>query len=277
MTKLINILFTSLLVFAIGCSTHNLPKETYYQFIFKKSHTFSGNELKIYLENPVMSPIRIYLQSSDSTLQISFNQINPITLEEKRDTTLIIKELYSFEDDIQYNIRLGSTEKEVVQSKIELPFPKGRSYKIIQGNNTSFTHNSDYSRYAIDFSLSIEDTISSATDGYVVGVIDQYKDGGKGKEWRPYSNFITIYNPQSGVFHQYVHLTHNGSFVEVGDKVSSGQPIALSGMTGQTDVSHLHFNSLVPVESNDGIKSIPVEFIEGYRGEDLKKNDIVKK
>jgi len=39
----------------------------------------------------------------------------------------------------------------------------------------------------------------------------------------------------------------------------------------------LHFNCLVPVNSNDGLKSIPFEFIEGYKSKNLKKNDIVRK
>ena len=66
--------------------------------------------------------------------------------------------------------------------------------------------------------------------------------------------------------------------MKIGDSIKRGQPIALSGKTGQTDIEHLHFNCLIPVNDNvDGMKSIPIEFIEGYKSVDLKKNDIVKK
>ena len=110
-----------------------------------------------------------------------------------------------------------------------------------------------------------------------VGVIDKYKFGGEGDKWRPFGNFITIYEPDSGIFTQYVHLIKNGSLVKVGEKIDSGQPIALSGKTGQTDIEHLHFNCLIPINNNDGLKSIPFEFVEGYKSESLKKSDIVKK
>jgi len=157
-----------------------------------------------------------------------------------------------------------------------LPFPKNRSYKIIQGYNGSHSHNTDYSRYAIDFSLKIGDTVCSAADGYVVGVIKDYKLAGKTKEWVDYSNYITIYHPQRGVFTQYVHLIKNGSFVKVGDTVTKGQPIGLSGMTGYTTVPHLHFSVLKP-DKNEGLVSTDFEFEEGYKGAELTKNTTVKK
>lgn len=101
--------------------------------------------------------------------------------------------------------------------------------------------------------------------------------GGIGKEWKTFGNFITIYKPNSGLFIQYVHLAENGSLVEIGDEIQSGQSIALSGDTGQRDIEHLHFNCLIPVNTNDGLKSIPIEFIEGYKSEELKKDDLVIK
>ncbi|MDZ7693815.1 MAG: M23 family metallopeptidase [Balneolaceae bacterium] len=260
-----------------GCDERELPTKKYNQFSYNRSHSYADNELRIDLTNPVMCPVRIWLNSSDDTIQTMFNKVNPIALEEGADSTIIFSNIERFDDEISYTIVYGSTFKKINRTRIKLPFAKNRAYRIIQGNNTDYTHNTDYSRYAIDFSLSVNDTISSATDGYVVGVIDQYKYGGKDKKWNPYGNSITIYDPHSGIFFQYVHLTHKGSFVKVGDKVKSGQPIGLSGETGQTDIEHLHFNSLIPVEDKDGLKSIPVEFIEGYKSIEMGKNDIVKK
>jgi len=39
----------------------------------------------------------------------------------------------------------------------------------------------------------------------------------------------------------------------------------------------LHFNTLVPVATNDGLQSVPIAFIEGYEGEKLKRAALVKK
>ncbi len=155
---------------------------------------------------------------------------------------------------LKFNSVVGDLKKEIIKEKFSLPFPKNRSYKIIQGYNGSHSHNTDYSRYAIDFSLKINDTVCSAADGYVVGVIKDYELGGTTEDWIDYSNYITIYHPKSGLFTQYVHLIKNGSFVKVGDTVIKGQPIGLSGMTGYTTVPHLHFNVLKP-DKKEGLVS----------------------
>ncbi|MBL7723438.1 MAG: M23 family metallopeptidase [Chitinophagaceae bacterium] len=39
----------------------------------------------------------------------------------------------------------------------------------------------------------------------------------------------------------YWHLQHNGALVKVGDTVTKGQVIALSGKTGYAMTPHLHF------------------------------------
>lgn len=260
-----------------GCVEKGIPKERYSQFSMKKSHVMDGDNLTVKLENPLMCPIRIWLSSDHPSIKPTVDSLSPILLEEKKDTTLIFSDLKDFKDDIGYHIVMGNPEKEIIQTPIELPFPKNKTYTIIQGNNSNYTHNSDYSRYAIDFNLKVKDTVTSVSDGYVVGVIDQYQHGGKDEKWKPFGNFITIYNPDSGLFFQYVHLTYLGSLVKVGDQVKSGQAIGLSGMTGQTDVAHLHFNSLIPIKGKEGIRSYPIEFKEGYQGKALKKGDIVKK
>ncbi len=261
----------------VSCHSHKLPTKKYNQFTYTPSHSYENKELKVHLSNPIMCPIRIWLKSSDDSLQNRFQAASPIELQVGEDSTLVFENTNLKNPKVSYSIALGSPKKKVESRPVELPFPRNRTHTVIQGNNTDHTHNTDYSRYAIDFKLKVGDTISSVSDGFVVGVIDQYQRGGKDKKWRPYGNYLTIYDSTSGVFYQYVHLTHKGSFVEVGDQVKSGQPIGLSGKTGQTDVEHLHFNSLIPIQGSSELKSIPVEFKEGYTGTALKKSDIVRK
>jgi murein DD-endopeptidase MepM/ murein hydrolase activator NlpD len=170
----------------------------------------------------------------------------------------------------------GDLSKAIMKVRMSLPFPKNRSYRIVQGYYGSPSHNTSNSRCAIDFGLNINDTICSADDGYVVGVIKDYKRAGKTVEWFDYSNYITIYHPKSGLFTQYAHLINNGSFVKVGDTVSKGQPIGLSGMTGYTTIPHLHFNVKKP-DAKEGLISTDIEFEEGYKGAELTENIIVKK
>jgi len=152
---------------------------------------------------------------------------------------------------------------------------KGSKYKIIQGYNGSFSHTSEYSKYALDFSLAEGDTICAAADGFVVGVIEDYTGGGKSKRWEDYANYITVFHPEMNLYTQYVHLMHKGSLVEVGDYVKSEQAIGRSGKTGYTDIEHLHFHVLRPNDS--GMQSTQIDFKEGYRGVDLKKGDWIEK
>ena len=69
------------------------------------------------------------------------------------------------------------------------------------------------------------------------------KDGDKGgwnKKYRPFGNVIVIQHAD-GSRAGYWHLQHNAAFVNVGDTVTQGQSIALSGKTGYTLFPHLHF------------------------------------
>ena len=260
----------------LGCQPSKLPTTYYNQFSIGYSHSITDGQLEIKLSNPLYSPLRIRMLNNDETVQTVLDQFNPILLKSKSDTIFTIPEVTSLESNVRFSSLLGDLTKEVKEITMALPFPKGKTYRIIQGNDTRGTHSNDWSRYAVDFSLQINDTIGAATDGYVVGVIDQYELGGKGDKWKRFGNFITLYDPNSGIYTQYVHLVHKGSLVKVGDKVSVGQAIGLSGLTGQTDIEHLHFSALIPVDSNAGLKSTPIQFVEGYKSQDFKRHDRVK-
>jgi len=270
------IIFIFILVCSlVGCNSSKLPTEKHSQYTTNHSYTFEDNQLKVTLQNPLQCPIRIWITSDQDYLQNKFNKLNPIELNSKLDTVLVFQNIENQNQIINFPSRLGSVSKIIEPIQVEFPFVKNKEYKIIQGNNTNYTHNSKYSKFAIDFNLKTNDTICSATDGFVVGVIDAYEFGGKGSQWRPFSNFITVYNSTSGIFFQYAHLVKNGSLVKLGDKIEAGQAIALSGNTGQSDGEHLHFNCLKPVNTNAGLESIPIEFVDGQSGIDLRKGDRV--
>jgi len=267
----------TLFLLAISCESLKLPTEVVHQYEYSKSYRLENNQLKIEIKNPLYCPLRVWMFHDNKELQNRFSQINPIELQSRSDTVLVFYNVDKIENGVNFSSRLGSLNKKIEMAGIELPFPENRRYRVIQGNNTNYTHNSDWSRYAVDFNLKTNDTISAATNGYVVGVVDAYKHGGKEEKWKPFGNYITIYDTQSGIFTQYVHLVKDGSLVKVGDQIVSGQPIGLSGKTGQTDIEHLHFNCLVPENSNYGLKSVPYKFKEGYDSQNLNKNDVVKK
>jgi murein DD-endopeptidase MepM/ murein hydrolase activator NlpD len=226
-----------------------------------------------------MCPLTVKLRE-DSTLQDLPTKFGLIVLHEKQDTIIKIHHpgLTGFKpEQMPYIVLRRDVNRKIIKSPMALPFRQGKEYRIIQGYNDSFSHNELKSRYAIDFSLQIGDTITSADDGYVIGVIEDYKYYGTTKQWRENdkSNFITIYHPHSGLFTQYVHLHHKGSLVKVGDHVRKRQPIGISGMTGYTTIAHLHFNVKYPTEAHD-LVSTDIDFENGIRGKDLKQDDWVK-
>lgn len=266
-----------IVLLAISCSTsRKLPEKQYYQFTFPAKYSYQNDTLQVAIKNPLNCPLRISISSPDTSLFDITTRFGIITLKEKSDTTISYFLKGHQKVMLTFNSELGDVNKEIIKGKFSLPFPKNRSYKIIQGYYGWHSHNTDFSRYAIDFSLSIKDTVCAAADGYVVGVIKDYKYGGKTMDWVNYANYITIYQPASGLFTQYVHLMKNGSFVKVGDTITKGQPIGLSGETGYTNVPHLHFNVLKP-DKMKGLISTEAEFEEGYKGKDLKENTTVKK
>jgi len=271
---LILVILTSM----FGCKTANLlPSEKHNQYKYGISLTYENETLKIDLKNPLECPLRIWLFSSNTELQNKLNEITPITLESKSDTILFFPNIQKFNDEIKSISRLGSTKKDVESIEMDLPFPQNKTYKVLQPNETNFTHNTSWSRYALDFNLKLNDTICSASDGFVVGIVDKYKFGGIGKEWGDYANYLTIYDPVSGIFCQYVHLVQNGVLVRMGGKIKRGQNIALAGNTGRSTEEHLHFSCLIPENDDNGLKSIPIKFIGGIEGIKLKKGEKLKK
>ncbi|MEM6377092.1 MAG: M23 family metallopeptidase [Bacteroidota bacterium] len=226
--------------------------------------------LKIRKEIP--GPIHFYLSSKNQYVDEQLKAIAPIILTDDRDRRSI--ELAHQETDslalrksFSGNSYFGNPMSLDTQLTLAWPFPKGKKYKITQAYNGSFSHQSEDSRYAIDFNLAVGDTICAAQDGLVVNVLQENTKGGNNRKYEDFANYITIYHPD-GYLTQYVHLKPNSAFVKAGEQVKKGQPIALSGLTGFTSGSHLHFNVRKPMIKK--VPSTPAVF-EQMAGKDLKK------
>lgn len=119
----------------------------------------------------------------------------------------------------------------------ELPFPKNKTYRVIQGYFSRYTHRE---RAALDFNLKKGDTITAARGGVVIRVKQDGRRGGLNRKYRKEGNHI-ILEHDDGSRAGYWHLQYQGALVEPGDTIGTGHPIARSGKTGYALTPHLHF------------------------------------
>ena len=257
-----------------GC-TPRLDKRHYSPYTYRIEHRLSGDMLRIELGNPLACPLRVFIRATESADQHLLAGAYPVTLPSNRDTTLVITGLSDRSPILHYESLLGDVSQTVHPADVRPPFPVNRSYRVLQGNNSDFTHDNDFARYAVDFDMLPGDTVCAAAGGIVVGVVQDYRHGGAESEWRSNGNYLTVYNPETGVFNQYVHLTQGGSLVRIGDTITAGQAIALSGNTGQTTRPHLHFSCLIPTAEAIGLRSVPHRYISGQDSRDLVPGDVL--
>ncbi len=144
--------------------------------------------------------------------------------------------------------------KEDTSYVYHLPYEEGKSYRLIQGYFSAFSHKN---RAALDFKMKRGTTIYAAREGVVIRVKEDGDRGGWNKKYRPYGNNIVIQHPD-GSRGGYWHLQKDGALVNVGDTVKTGQAIALSGKTGYAAVPHLHF--MVWTNYNDQWQQVPTRF-----------------
>lgn len=169
-----------------------------------------------------------------------------------------------------FDFKIGYGDPKLVRHndnyKYLLPYKKKR--KLIQGNGGKFSHYHKASRYAFDFGTKIGEPIFAAREGIVILTKEDSKKYGRSRKFINDGNFVIILH-DDGTTASYYHLHYNGALVEKGDRVTRGQKIGISGMTGFTTIPHLHFVVHTTTEDN-GNTSVPITF-EGYEGVKLRQ------
>ena len=138
-----------------------------------------------------------------------------------------------------------------------LPFAPGAAYKVTQAYNGHYSHfGSD--QYAIDFKMPVGTPVHASRAGMVAKIKDDSAKGGADRKYENQANYVLIRH-DDGTLGNYAHLAKGGVKVTVGQRVQSGDLIALSGNTGFSSGAHLHF-SVFKTKDGKGRLSIPVRF-----------------
>ena len=137
------------------------------------------------------------------------------------------------------------------------PYASGKSYRVLQGYGSRFSH-TGLEAYAVDFDMPEGTPVHAARSGIVARVEESHSIGCWEDGCGRYANYIVVLH-DDGTTGEYYHLQQNGALVAIGDVVSRGQQIGLSGNTGHTTMPHLHFAVYRATEWGN-TQSIPVRF-----------------
>src|SRR2546423_420230 len=144
---------------------------------------------------------------------------------------------YNYRYHWEYGGRRSSTDND---ADYAMPFRPGR-YIVLQGPGGTYSHfKGSASENAVDWDVPDGTVVCAARAGRVVGVRDDSTVGGPDPRYKPLGNYVIIKHAD-GTFADYHHLKSDGARVKIGDEVTTGQPIGLSGHTGFASKPHLHF------------------------------------
>ncbi len=144
-------------------------------------------------------------------------------------------------------------------SPYRLPWKSGDTHLCVQSNRGVVSHRG-WEEFAYDFAMPVGTEIRAARAGKVIKVV--VANDGHGYHWP--NNLVAIEH-DDGTKAYYLHIKKDGSLVNVGDTVTQGQPIALSGHVGNSMLPHLHFHvtdaerkSTLPTTFSDVTKDLGI-------------------
>ncbi len=140
-------------------------------------------------------------------------------------------------------------------SDYALPYPPGRSYLVLQGNCSSFSHQTVMEQFAYDWRMPIGTVVVAMRGGIVDTTVSVHEDGNR---VRSDVNGVLILH-DDGTYGRYLHFTRGGVTVEMGARVAQGDTIGYSGDTGFSTEPHLHIDVLT--NCREGVcDGVPITF-----------------
>ena len=137
-----------------------------------------------------------------------------------------------------------------------LPVDENSGWHLGQTFHGGFSHTDEQNLYAVDIIVDEGTPVLAARNGVVMQVESAFSQAGLNKaRYAERANLVRILH-DDGSMAIYAHLKENGVYVRVGQRVTLGQQIAISGNTGFSSGPHLHFC----VQVNRGMRLVSVPF-----------------
>ncbi|WBZ94009.1 M23 family metallopeptidase [Chryseobacterium wangxinyae] len=232
-------------------------------FIFSQKNVKMYNERKgdsinFYVDNQEIYPVSLVFSGQPETENLKkpelfkTTQVIPAKTSKKRVTYFVVndkKKGWAIKKMPGYLMYIGDITIKNYDStyQYDLPFAKGKAFLMYQGYNGTFSHQNENS---LDFVMPEGTEILASREGLVIEVVQSNNKSCPTRSCAPFGNYVSILHPD-GTIAQYYHLQQNGAKVKIGDAVSKGQPIALSGNTGWSNGPHLHFVTFLPSATGD--------------------------
>ena len=201
--------------------------------------------ISLTLENlvPSTSQTLFNLSGIGQTTLLSLNKVDP-------------NGGYSYSFGYQWNFgHSGSAHNDDYPYRI--PYSISESFDVGQEYFGTFSH---HNSYAIDWDLPEGTNVLAAREGVVIDLKEDSNEAGTEERHLHMANYVTI-GHDDGSQAVYVHLQMNGALVELGDWVTTGDVIGLSGNTGFSTGPHLHFK-VSQQKSPADFESIPTLFVD---------------
>ena len=151
---------------------------------------------------------------------------------------------------------MASPQFQCAAARHRIPATLQAQARVDQGFGGNFSHDDVQNRHALDFAADIGTPVLAARAGTVMQVEDGFRASGlTAGDYAAAPNFIRILH-DDGSMALYAHLAADGVQVRVGQQVTTGQRIGLSGNTGFSTGPHLHF----VVQVNRGMQLVSIPF-----------------
>jgi len=209
------------------------------------------------VKNDLYAPVEVELSLSE-VKNAAFTPDKPIrwVLPPRSQIRLLTLAPRDPKQPLRYKTRLrhvlGDPKASLQPYRYPLPW-QGGPFRLTQGPNGKYSHNTPKGRYAMDIAMPEGTPIIAARAGVVVSI----ENNQTGRGTNPSGNYVRILH-DDGTMSVYLHLKRGSVKVKEGQRIAQGAQLAQSGNTGNSTGPHLHF----VVQRNVGfaLQSIPFEF-----------------